>query len=155
MSYPSTPFYLFANDFNLLAMGINGWGVLDGLAVSEKAAGADMSVDVASGNALVTKGTVKVAITISKNVAIGAAEDKPRKDIVVLSTGGVASVIKGTKADANPIGKTGIETKSPAPPPIPENQVTLAEVWVPANATSIINAYITDRRTMVVNWNAV
>jgi len=154
LSYPSTPFYLFANDFNLLAMGINGWGVLDGLAVSEKAAGADMSVDVASGNALVTKGTVKVAFA-GGNVAIGAAEDKPRKDIVVLSTAGVLSIIKGTKADTNPIGKTGIETKSPAPPPIPADQVTLAEVWVPANATSIINAYITDRRTMVVNWNAV
>src|SRR3990170_3816432 len=96
-------------------------GVVSGLAVSQRGAGANMSVDVASGKARVD-GTIRTFASVT-NVAITAAAD--------------------------PIGATMRQAATPAPPEPVAGDVVLAEVWVPANDTTIENAQISDRRTDV------
>jgi hypothetical protein len=141
-------------------------GVISGFAVSEKGSGANMTVDVAAGQALIeitntnlTAGeTYKVYFTSDavENVPVTAADGtNPRKDRVVLrvdvsenpdtSAGNVAivEILAGTPAG------------SPAAPAEPANAITLAIIDIPASDTTIGNAQITDSRTYVTADSAV
>ena len=123
-------------------------GVVSGLAVSQRGAGANMSVDVASGKARVD-GTIRTFASVT-NVAITAADaTNPRKDLVVINAAGTVVVRAGTAAAADPIGATMRQASTPDPPEMTAGDVVLAEVWVPANDTTIENAQISDRRTDV------
>ncbi len=136
-------------------------GVISGLAVSQHAAGANMSVDVAIGTALIeitntnlTHGkTYKVYFEGSTSVEVlpitTADPTNPRKDRVVLrinvsinpdgssSNIAVLEVLAGTPAG------------SPSAPAEPSNAITLAIVDIPASDTTIGTAQITDSRTLV------
>src|SRR4029077_10049410 len=61
---------IFSQDLQILADGFHGNGVSSGCAVSQRAAGANMSVDIAAGNIVREGSTVAVG---SGNVAISAA----------------------------------------------------------------------------------
>ena len=107
-------------------------GVLDGLAVSENGAGADMSVDVAAGNCMIDG--VKSTESSTTNLAISAANATyDRKDLVVYdSSAGDPAVVTGTAA------------ATPVPPDIPSGDILLAIVNVAAGVTQITNADIVD-----------
>ena len=117
---------------NAIIAACDGNGVLDGLAVSEKGTGADMSVDVAAGNCMIS-GT-KYTESSTTNLAISAADATyDRKDLVVYdSSAGDPAVVTGTAA------------ATPIPPDIPAGDILLAIVNVAAGVTQITNADIVD-----------
>jgi hypothetical protein len=136
--------YLFDSDINSLCDGVAGNGVVSGMAVTENDAGADMSVDVASG-VYVANGTL--VTYAGGNVVITAADgSNPRKDIIIADSSGNITCVAGTPAAAAPVGNTGTQTYTPAPPDITTNKIILAEVWVGTSVATIVNANITDRR---------
>ena len=117
---------------NAIIAACDGNGVLDGLTVSENGAGADMSVDVAAGNCMIS-GT-KYTESSTTNLAISAADATyDRKDLVVYdSSAGDPAVVTGTAA------------ATPIPPDIPAGDILLAIVDVAAGATAITDADIVD-----------
>ena len=123
---------------NNLRVAAQGWGVVSGLAVSQKGAGADMSVDVALGVAWIN-GT-RVTKGSTTNVAITAAHASyDRYDLVVINSSGTISVIDGTAAATSYANDYDLETN---------NAILLAEVYVPATDTTIEDAQITDKQIL-------
>jgi hypothetical protein len=124
------------SSLDALLAGHRRTGVFSGCAVSQRAAGANMSVDVASGVVALAGVTAAVA---SGNVAIGAADaTNPRLDLVVSDGSGTKSVIAGTAAAAPK--EATLDTTT---------YILLAQVYVPAAATTITTARIYDRRVDV------
>lgn len=123
-------------------------------AVTQRGAGANMSVDVATGGAMVggtesaTQGEYYVHSTATINVAITAADaTNPRKDIVGIRVRD--SEYSGASNDAVVTVITGTPAASPAEPALPANFLSLALVDVPAADTAITNSQITDRRRRI------
>jgi hypothetical protein len=122
-------------------------------AVTERAAGAAMSVEVAAGRAYIVgddqanQGTYLCISEATEELPVAAADSTdPRIDLVVAevrdpNAGGVSGddwqfrVIEGTP---------GV---SPVAPAVPDSAIPLAEIDVAANVTSILDADITDLRT--------
>jgi hypothetical protein len=122
------------------------------LKVTQRGAGANMSVDVAEGSCLVTgtestyQGLYHAENQGVQNVTIAAADaTNARRDMIVAR-------IKDTEYGVAVTDAFSIETVAgtpsgtPADPTIPENCIVLARVAVAASATSITNANITDLR---------
>ena len=117
---------------NAIIAACDGNGVLDGLAVSENGAGADMSVDVTAGNC--TIGGTKYTESAITNLAISAADATyDRKDLVVYDS-----------SAGDPVIITGTAAATPIPPDIPSGDILLAIVNVGAAVTQITNADIVD-----------
>lgn len=136
-------------------------GVLDtdSMAVTQRGAGANMSVDVSGGRAYVkndswaTNSATEtkywpVLNTATTNVTITSnSSGNPRIDIIVCK---VDSAIT-PDADASNImtiyAVAGTPAASPSAPATPTNSFKLAEIAVASGATSIVTANITDSRT--------
>lgn len=103
------------------------------------------TLTVAAGDILFDGGSVSVA---SQTAGIDAANvSNPRKDVVYLDSTGTVQVAKGTAEAAAPSTATRFETFRPAPTDLSAtNAVVLAEVWVPAGATSVTASDLHDRR---------
>ena len=136
-------------DWNAMVEGINQNGVLSGLVVSQHAAGADMSVDVAAGSALIDEEKyIESSIT---NLAIDASESgKHRKDTIIYDTATSApAVIKGTSV---------IITSAAAPPSVTDGDILLAVVYIGDSVTEITDSEIYDGRIFISaikdNWTA-
>lgn len=124
---------------------LQGYYVIPGQepAISQRGAGANMSVDVGAFK-YVLAGTFGEKLTTT-NVVIGAADaTKPRIDIIYVNGSGTVSVLAGTAKAVKPVGEsTWQKWEEPYPADISGTPgLILAEVEVPAAATSIINAYI-------------
>lgn len=122
------------------------------MAVTQRAAGANMSVDVAGGRAIVAgseatyQGSYWVENRGVRNVTISAADGtNPRLDLIVARVRDDA--YSGASNDWDLIAVTGTPAASPAAPTAPANSTTLARVAVAALATTVVNANITDLRT--------
>lgn len=128
---PIEPIYL-----NNLRVASQGWGYTSGLGVTQKGAGANMSVDVAAGGAYVNGTTVtKGSIT---NVVITAAHATyDRYDLIVINSSGTISVVDGTAAAVSYANDYDLEAN---------NSVLLSEVYVPATDTTIETAQCIDKR---------
>ena len=114
-------------------------GVFYGFAVSERGAGANMSIDVALGNAWIDD--TRIIKTSTTNVAITAAHASyGRYDLVVINSSGTISVVDGTAAATSYANDYDLETN---------NAILLAEVYVPATYTTIEDAQITDKRIYI------
>jgi hypothetical protein len=124
------------------------------LAVSQRAAGANLSVDVAAGRCIIAGGSIAnqgtyIALSDAvQNVPIATPNaTNPRIDIVVAQ-------IHDKQADGGTsYGWTintvqGVAASSPVAPSTPTSALLLAQVAVAANATSITTANITDRRPL-------
>lgn len=137
-----------------LYLGKEGVMAQDDLKVVQRAAGANMSVDVGAGKATVVgddnaaQGIYAVWNDAAKNVTISAADGtNPRRDIIVAR---VKDAFYSGASNAFSIEViTGTPAGSPADPSIPNNCLPLARVAVAAGASSITNANITDLRNRV------
>lgn len=134
---------------DIVSEGVVGSG---DFAVSERAAGANMSVDVAAGQCWI-KGddnatlqpTYRYREAAVTNLAISAADPtNPRKDIVV------AEILDATFAGVSKLGRlraiTGTPAGAPVEPALPNNALKLALIDIPALDTAITNSQITDSR---------
>lgn len=124
-------------------------------AVSQRGAGANMSVDVAAGGAVVLgtenalQGSYHVVNDATVNLVVTAADaTNPRKDLVILRIRD--SFYSGANDDAQLEVVAGTPAASPAEPDLDalgyENYLTLAMIDVPASDTAITDSQITDRR---------
>jgi hypothetical protein len=128
-----------AVDFDALVAGDSQTGVVTGCVVSQRAAGANMSVDVSAG--VVTVLGVDVAVAAVNKVISNGHATLNRLDLITVSSAGVVSVTAGTAA-ANPVF-----------PAIPAGSVLLAAVWVAAaNSTSIVTADIVSKRVLIATY---
>lgn len=112
-----------------------------------------MTVSVSAGHAIIpgtqtsTQGFYAAYNDASTNVTIAAADvTNPRIDRIVVT---VQDAYYGGTANNQVIFQaiTGTPAGSPVAPSAPANSITLALVSVAANATSILNANITDSRS--------
>lgn len=143
----SGPWMAYSPVVSGLKEAFKGNGTLAGLAVTEQAAPA-MGVTVGKGRC-VANGTFNTK-TSTTNVTITAADPTyPRKDLIVIDSAGSITAVAGTAAEVTPTGSTGPLTLDPEPPDVPANKICLAEVWVEAGETTILDADITDRRTYI------
>lgn len=130
------------------SQGVADYGAMK---VSQSATPA-MSVSVAAGHALINGTEVSnQGLYIAYNdaaatVAIATADpSQARIDRVVVKV--QDSYYSGASNQVVYAVVTGTPAGSPVPPAAPANSLTLAYVAVAANATSIVNANITDTRT--------
>lgn len=121
-------------------------------AVTQRGAGANMSVDVASGYAWVRgtenahQGAYHVYNDATVNLSIAAADaTNPRIDLVVIKV--QDAFYSGATRSASVTVVTGTAAASPTDPTIPANALVLARVRVAATVTTITTADITDVRT--------
>jgi hypothetical protein len=123
------------------------------LIVSQRASGANMSVDVAAGRAAVTlndttnQGRALVRSTAVNNLAIAGAPaaGTSRIDLVIARVYD-ASLIGGSINGWQLEVVTGTAASTPAVPALPKSSLLLAQVAVAAGQASVLAANITDRR---------
>lgn len=128
---------VFSDLFASIAAAIAGDGVLLGMGVAAQGS-PDMTVAVAAGQVRIGGFFPFYA---GANVAIAAADStNPRFDLIVCDYNGTVSRVAGTAA------------ATPVPPDIPANSIELAQVHVPAGATSITNPMIVDKRLVVADY---
>lgn len=158
-----------AQDYrNIIAALVPNQGTLlaADLAVTQRAAGANMSVDVAAGSCFVKGGSVArqgtyiCPATTTTNVALTAPNaSNPRIDLIVAQLYDKQSD-GGTLYGWNIIPVAGTPAGSPVAPSVPTSALLLAQVYVPANATSILNSgtnaaggtgSVTDKRVLSGN----
>lgn len=129
-------------ELNNMVFAAKGWGVLDGLVVSQRAAGATMGIDVASGNALID-GTTHVEVSTVELTIEDAHATLHRKDLITYDPATSNPVV--TKGDNHAGG-----TLYPIyPPDIPAGDILLAIVDVGAATTTIVDSDIHDCTVIV------
>jgi hypothetical protein len=148
---------------NFLTEGV-ARGVDNALAVSERGAGANMSVDVATGIALIEVTTTLLSPNYTfktwlkndavVNVAVPAADlTNPRKDRIV-AVFDMTIDPNGSASDNVSIELVeGTPDPAPSAPATPSNAISLAIIDVPASDTSISSGQITDDRSFI-KWNS-
>ena len=124
---------------------LRGYYVIPGQepAVSQRGAGANMSVDVGAFK-YVLAGAFGEKLSTT-NIAIDAADaTNPRIDIIYVNGSGTIAVLKGTARAVKPTGEsTWQKYEEPYPADFSATTgIVLAEVLVPAGVTSIVDAYI-------------
>lgn len=121
------------SDYAALVAGIAGQGVTSGCAVTAQTP-LSFSLDVASCQAVING----LAVTSgSGSVTIAAPNTTPRIDLVVMDDGGIFDVVQGAP---------GV---TPYTADLPSDAVLLAAVYVPANANTITNVNLTDKRVFI------
>lgn len=151
-----------------LAKLVNG-NVLEGLAVSQRAAGLNMSVDISVGDAFVRRSDGSYAHPVFNdavyNQVISTADgSNPRRDIVVIYVDYGETPSTAVSNNTNGVVKIKVVNGTPAGSPTDPNDAAiqssvgsgnpwtkLARVRVPAGQTSISNSLIDDLRTLTTS----
>jgi hypothetical protein len=153
-SYPASLDRLLVE--STLEPGVQG---LTELAVSQRAAGANMSVDVAVGRAVVpmtdapNMGSALVRSTAVNNLTVAGAPaaGTSRIDLVIARVYD-ASVIGGSINGWQLEIVTGTAASSPAAPATPASAIVLARLAVAAGQATVATANITDQRVIPGVW---
>jgi hypothetical protein len=141
-------------DFDALAQALAGsgnsgtMGVLNGLGAT--VTGTDLNVTIGTGQARLSNGTVVnfASTTVVSFTGIPDATN-PKKSIIVVDSTGTILKRNGTAEAALPSGDVRRTAIRPAPPNLSAGDIPLVEVWLPANATTIAAADVTDRSITV------
>lgn len=141
----------------LATSGLSNGGVARSgdMAVSQRGAGANMSVDIAAGFAMVggtesaTQGEYGAFNDAVTNVVISASDpSNPRIDVIGVRIRDTE--YSGANNDAVLIVVTGTPAGSPVVPTLPADFLSLAHVAVAAAAATIVTGNITDKRVRIV-----
>jgi hypothetical protein len=150
-----------------------GSGVISGLNVSQRGAGANMSVDVAIGDAIIGRSDLTYGHPSFNdavyNQAISAADvSNPRRDIIVKYVDYGQTPSTGVSNNTNGVVKIKVVNGTPAGSPADPSDVAiqasvgsgnpwikLARVRVAAGASSITNSVIDDLRTIIAPTNVI
>lgn len=128
------------------------------LAVSQRAAGANMSVDVAAGRAVVpmtdapNQGSALCRSTAVNNLTVGGAPAAglTRIDLVVARVYDASLIggsINGWQLEIVP----GTAASTPAAPAVPASAIPLAQISIASGVASVTNAMISNRRIFPAN----
>jgi hypothetical protein len=136
-------------------------GVIDpstgALRVDPRAAGANMSIDVAAGRAVIkgddeaNQGSYRCISTAVENVPIGAAPGSDSRIDLIVARVRDAAVTGGVSSDWVIEAIPGAVAASPVAPAVPNTAIPLAQVLVAAGTASITAGMIADRRTAAGN----
>lgn len=145
------PTYAARLDRALIAALLNE-GVVSGLLVAQRGAGANMSVDVSLGSAIIAgddqtnQGSYLLSSTATENVVVGAAPgSNSRIDVIYARVNDTNA--GGPAGDDWTLGiAAGTPGASPAIPATPSSAIALAQVLVAAGTVAITTAMITDVR---------
>jgi len=154
-------------DRDLIDTLFNAAGVVlaGDLAVAQRAAGANMSVDVAPGRAVVVgndaagqgKYLCRQVATVNLPVAVAPGPGTSRIDLVIAHVYDDA-VIGGTDHAWIPEIVQGAAAASPVAPAQPNSSLVLAQLSIPTGLASVVAGNITDRRVRAsandLPWNA-
>jgi len=129
------------------------------LKVGPRAAGANMSVDIAPGTAIIAgdseagQGSYRVRSSAVENLPVGAAPGSNSRIDLVIARVRDATVVGGVSSDWLLEVLPGAVAMSPVAPALPASAIPLAEIVVVAAAgvVSIDAAKITDRRAAAGN----
>jgi hypothetical protein len=152
--------YPAAVDRQLIAAGLEtGVLGLNELAVTQRAAGANLSVDVAAGRAVVpvtdapNLGSALCVSTAINNLIVAGAPGAgtSRIDLVIARVYD-ASIIGGSINGWQLEVVTGTPAASPAVPATPASSIVLARIAVASGQVSVTTANITDTRVMPGIW---
>jgi len=134
----------------VVALGDNGVLGATDLAVSQRGAGANMSVDIAAGRAVVNgiNGPYLIRSDTAVNRTINAAPPvgNQRIDVVYAQVRDAQATGSGTDNDLVIGVQTGTHSSSPAVPAIPSYSIPLARILLTQTTTTITNALITNAR---------
>lgn len=119
-----------------------GTGVVSGGAITQRAAGANMSVDVATVTVRISGTNYTFAGPTNKTVTPAHAT-LPRQDLVYATSAGIF-VLDGAAA-----AEPGSGVIYPDPPALPANAVPLGRIEVSAGVTTIVDARIVDERMLL------
>lgn len=144
---------------DILQAGVIGVAAGTDLKVTQFSGGANMSVDVAAGKAVIeftnSGGNGKTYKAVLQNTAVltlaiaTADPTNPRKDIVYAKIDGSINPDASSGNACSIAVATGTPAGSPTAPAVPAGSILLATIDIPASDTTIANAQITDGRTMV------
>lgn len=137
-----------------------GAGTTGDLAVVQRGAGANMSVDVGAGFAMVggtesaTQGEYGAYNDATVNVTISASDPtNPRIDVIGIRIRDTE--YSGANNDAAIIVVTGTPAGAPVVPTLPADFLSLAHVAVAALAATIVTGNITDKRRNLASLGGV
>lgn len=140
----------------MLIAAMHDEGVIDltAFAVTERGAGANFTVDVSAGDAVVTgddetdQGNYYVRSTAVENIAVTAAPgSNSRIDLVVLQINDPTA--GGAVGDDFTIETVdGTADPSPVPPALPDSALLLATILVSSSDASVTDSMITDARVL-------
>lgn len=151
-----------------LSKMVNG-NVIDGLLVSVRSSGANMSVDIASGDSFIRRSDNSYAHPVFNdavyNQAIATADAaNPRRDIIVIYVDYANATSTAVSNNTNGVVKIAVVAGTPAGSPVDPTDsaiqtsvgagnpwTKLARVRVPAGQTSITNTLIDDLRVMITS----
>jgi hypothetical protein len=141
-------------------------GVLQGLGVSQRGAGANMSVDIAIGDAIIPRSDATYGhpcfndAVLNKTITT-ADPSNPRRDIVIMYVDYTVTPSTGVSNNTNGVVATKVVAGTPAGSPVDPSDsalqsaagsgnpyIKLARVRVGAGVTSIGNSVIDDLRTL-------
>lgn len=119
-----------------------GHGYLSGFKVTQQTT-PNMTIKVENGIVYMPNGN-RWVVAINNNLAINAADaTNPRKDIVYVNSLGVTSYTAGTPS------------ATPVAPNVPSGGLIIAELYIPANVTAVTDYFITDKKVMRFDNNAL
>lgn len=131
------------------------------LKITQRAAGANMSVDAAIGVAVITgtdvseQGKYLCRSTAVTNVPLATAPGAGNSRIdAIYARVRDSAAIGGSFDDWIIAAVTGAAASSPTPPAIPASSFLLGDVLVGSSVSSIVNANITDKRVEAIYANA-
>lgn len=136
-------------DFDALAGALKGSGVLSGFSVTT---GTGLNIVVDGGELMINYARVSLATT---TLSISTPDSTyPRKDLVYATTASTG-IKTGTPQEANPPDTWGPYSATPKPPNVSSGEVALAELWVPANTTTLSSEWIIDKRHFISFYREV
>ncbi|WP_435075278.1 hypothetical protein [Halorubrum sp. HHNYT27] len=140
----------------------DGVGVLDpdggdlAVSVNTGALGSTDTLSVAAGDAYIQGTTHTIT---SQTIGIdGANGTDPRRDVIYVDTSGTIQVVNGTPEPRDPDNEnlSRFEYFRPAPAALDGTVAcVLAEVWIPAGATSVTSSDLRDRRVRALQADIV
>ena len=147
--------FLQKTDYESIEIAALNWGVIEGEANElEVTWTSGMNVQINTGSGFLDD--KRFDITPAESKALTADGTHPRKALITLDNTGTINVTYGTAEAASPDPtKTGIYTPIPRPPSVPANSIPLAEVWIPAGASTLASSYVTDKRYMIVMYRNI
>lgn len=121
-----------STDIDILAAGFSGNGIVSGVVVTAHSP-ANMSVDVSGGFIFWNGSNVPVT---GANLAMSPSAVDPRRDLVVVSSTGVLSIVAGTPQAIDPDDASVV----PLLPDVPANSIALESIDVAGGALTIVAA---------------
>lgn len=124
--------------------GLKGNGVLRGM--DKTVTGGNLTVTVGAGVAKASGIIRRFGSSTGVDFTGDPDGTNPRKALIVVDSSGSITKRLGTAAPVAPAGKIRRQTYDPDPPEISAGDTVLYEVWLPAAASTISDADVSDRR---------